>query len=657
MKKLLLLLSLFLLFNTQAKSEGVSPAPLEITTESGTPDTYPYKVKFTNGSVTDNGDGTTSISVLTPASGNSLYLKLNQSTPQDVINGAPTFNAGIDLGLNTTIGFPANIARDMTGMSVGGTTYQALYLKVRGKNVFYITEFTNALQIGNATNNPSFEFMGTGNITLDPLSGSTGFVKGTAGLLSIDTATYIPTTVMTTLGDIIYGAVSGSATRLAGNTTTVPKFLSQTGDGSNSAAPSWQPLPVSGLLTFFFIDTTSGITQSGTTYKLQPSINNYTPATKAQLTTTVNNGGVVAGWITPSGFPNVNLIADGVFHFHIHASRNSGASENITIHPVVYSRTTGGTETLICTGEDTSILTTSEVEYDLAAVLTQPVTIGLTDRIVVKWVATSIGSKDVTLYYDGTGVNETFCRMEMPTAAVDASSFVPYTGATADVDLGTTHNLTAYRLISTDGTRSLSSDFDTNTMFFGTTSYTHLGLQANGTTMVYLGRNGVLQFPLLTDNGFLKTSGGNGQVGVDTTTYAPQNISPASSGGTTTGPTITLTSTETQAVGDAVNIDSNGKAHLAKADAIANANAVLIAAGAVTGSASNTYLLPNGTVKLASSPSWTIGGLVYLSTTGTTGNTLTQSAPSGANNVIQVLGVAVSGDTLLFTPIHQVEHN
>jgi len=44
---------------------------------------------------------------------------------------------------------------------------------------------------------------------------------------------------MTTLGDIIYGGASGSAVRLAGNTSTAKKFLIQTGNGTISAAPSW----------------------------------------------------------------------------------------------------------------------------------------------------------------------------------------------------------------------------------------------------------------------------------------------------------------------------------------------------------------------------------------------------------------------------------
>lgn len=44
---------------------------------------------------------------------------------------------------------------------------------------------------------------------------------------------------MTTLGDIIYGGASGTATRLAGNITTTTNILTQTGNGSVSAAPAW----------------------------------------------------------------------------------------------------------------------------------------------------------------------------------------------------------------------------------------------------------------------------------------------------------------------------------------------------------------------------------------------------------------------------------
>lgn len=142
---------------------------------------------------------------------------------------------------------------------------------------------------------------------------------------------------------------------------------------------------------------------------------------------------------------------------------------------------------------------------------------------------------------------------------------------------------------------------------------------------------------------------------VDTSTLSkPLNGAPSAGG--SSGLTITLTSAQTQAIGDVCAINSSGQATLAKADAIANASAILIATAAVSGSASNTYML-TGTLRLSSSASWTKGGLIYLSTTGTTTNTMTQTAPSGANNVIQVLGVALDVGTILFSPsLVQVEH-
>jgi hypothetical protein len=44
---------------------------------------------------------------------------------------------------------------------------------------------------------------------------------------------------MIAVGDTMYGGVDGTVARLAGNTTTITKFLTQVGDGTNSSAPSW----------------------------------------------------------------------------------------------------------------------------------------------------------------------------------------------------------------------------------------------------------------------------------------------------------------------------------------------------------------------------------------------------------------------------------
>lgn len=69
---------------------------------------------------------------------------------------------------------------------------------------------------------------------------------------------------MTTLGDLIYENATPAAARLAGNITATQKFLTQTGNGSISAAPVWTDL-FGGNWTWSGTNTFGGLTvQSGT---------------------------------------------------------------------------------------------------------------------------------------------------------------------------------------------------------------------------------------------------------------------------------------------------------------------------------------------------------------------------------------------------------
>ena len=70
------------------------------------------------------------------------------------------------------------------------------------------------------------------------VTGALGLTNGGTGQTTA-TAAFDALSPMTTLGDTIYGGASGTRTRLAGNTTTTKKYLAQTGDGANSAAPTW----------------------------------------------------------------------------------------------------------------------------------------------------------------------------------------------------------------------------------------------------------------------------------------------------------------------------------------------------------------------------------------------------------------------------------
>lgn len=127
---------------------------------------------------------------------------------------------------------------------------------------------------------------------------------------------------------------------------------------------------------------------------------------------------------------------------------------------------------------------------------------------------------------------------------------------------------------------------------------------------------------------------------------------------TTSGTLISLTATANSAIGDVIYIASTGKGTFCKADAVANCPyALAICADATINADAAGNWLVRGQIR-DDTWNWTVGGLIYISTTGTTGNTLTQTAPSGANNVIMAVGVALSADVMyFFGNLIPIEHN
>lgn len=86
------------------------------------------------------------------------------------------------------------------------------------------------------------------NFNLPATPGSSGQVLTSQGGGSSSMTWASPfTNPMSAVGDTIYGGTSGASNALAGNTTSTKKFLTQTGTGSVSAAPSWGTLAVSDM--------------------------------------------------------------------------------------------------------------------------------------------------------------------------------------------------------------------------------------------------------------------------------------------------------------------------------------------------------------------------------------------------------------------------
>jgi hypothetical protein len=135
-------------------------------------------------------------------------------------------------------------------------------------------------------------------------------------------------------------------------------------------------------------------------------------------------------------------------------------------------------------------------------------------------------------------------------------------------------------------------------------------------------------------------------LGTVTTSNIRLNSNPSSNG--TSGELISLTAASSQAIGDVVFIAATtGKAALCKADAIANCPyAIAISTGTVSADGTGTYMT-KGFIR-NTSWYWTIGKLLYISSSATSGSCLVETAPSSPNNVIMPVAVALSSTLIYF---------
>lgn len=104
----------------------------------------------------------------------------------------------------------------------------------------------------------------------------------------------------------------------------------------------------------------------------------------------------------------------------------------------------------------------------------------------------------------------------------------------------------------------------------------------------------------------------------------------------------------TCAIGDVVSLAADGNYDFGDADAAATSTGLKMCVESIT--ATNTgKMLDVGYVR-DDTWAWTVGGRIYLSITGTTGNTLTQTAPSATGDQVVVVGVATHADRMYFNP-------
>jgi len=350
-------------------------------------------------------------------------------------------NSSVDLliGANST----ASAKFAFTGVNTGGTPTASIAGTLANAATFIdgngniSTTNRGNLVLGNSTT-----YNSTGNILLNPNGGNVGIGTTTpAELLSLGLSG-------TTRGIFsLAGNTSGKVTVQPAAAAGTWSFTLPTSGGlsnqvlttDGSGVTSWENIPLASNLLYYFQDTASDVAG----YKKQ-LVTPYTPKTTLSFSGLTSGTTTLKNWITAPGSPGLISIPAGQFQFHVHAAQTSG-SDTVQIYAELWEANSSGTDIAkIGTTETSTALTGSEAEYNLFFTTADDYVMGSSaSRIVTRVYAviTGGGTDTLAIYYG----DEADTHISLPSQTVDASNFVPYTGATANVNLGV-YNLSASAL-------------------------------------------------------------------------------------------------------------------------------------------------------------------------------------------------------------------
>ena len=168
-------------------------------------------------------------------------------------------------------------------------------------------------------------------------------------------------------------------------------------EDSDAATKLYVDQNIGVAVNYYFNDTPSDL--GGIYYEMQNQDLGEGTSTIVQSAIGTGDDQAFVNFVTPVGGEQKTKLQEGTYRVHTHFERTSG-TKDLRVYAEIYSRTSGGVETLHMTTA-TSDLITAQGEYDLTANLASEVTINATDRIVIKFYinASASGSNSELTFY------------------------------------------------------------------------------------------------------------------------------------------------------------------------------------------------------------------------------------------------------------------
>ena len=213
----------------------------------------------TLGDFTYGGTSGTGTRLAPNSTGTLKFLSETSSTPSwvtisDTDLPTVTFSPGSSGTYGSSSAIPV-VTVDTYGRITGVTTQPATGLS--GLTTYGVLYASSSSAVATTATGSSGEPLLSGGAGAGPAYGTLGLLYGGTGQTT-KSAAFDALSPMTTLGDLIYGGASGSNSRLVGSTSATRAFLSQTGNGTVSGAPSW--------VTSLPLNQFSGVVAGGVAY-------------------------------------------------------------------------------------------------------------------------------------------------------------------------------------------------------------------------------------------------------------------------------------------------------------------------------------------------------------------------------------------------------